>query len=212
MAKKEPSKAEVRVLVAKDVLKMLKSKRIKAQRGTYLIGDKKFQALLELLSQKEINPYWTKLDVTKQLPVPKACTACALGSCFIAALDRFNELKIGEFELYGRYPMRESYTGYLEQWFTRRQLNLIECAFEGGGRICEAALSPEDAHAAIRFRSNILADDVRGARAVLEAIMENIVNNKGTFKPKQEKKDENKLHKRAAKNANSTRRVRHARI
>jgi len=84
---KSLTKAEKRVLIAKDVLKLLGAKRFKAKTGNaYLRVNKN-------ITQKHID-----LPLEEILKTTKNCEACALGSLFYAHVNRFNQVKVHDLE------------------------------------------------------------------------------------------------------------------
>lgn len=113
------TKAEQRVVIAKDLLVRLKAKKFIAQQGTYL------RATLTLKEQS--NDGAEVRDVLKN----NLCRGCQIGGMFLCAVDRHNKLRltdIGGF-LGDDAPMRS----YLRRWFSKKQLEEVEDAFEGYG-------------------------------------------------------------------------------
>jgi len=141
----------------------------------------------------------------------ETCNVCALGAMFLARIERFNRIRwsqlaeeqtisaddprlpaevtmgISSFDyvtISGVNADRENIVEAFHGTFSDRQLNLIETAFEK--RYCFAdpaydddqASAPELYAAAIQF-----GEDHRNSRDRLQAIMQNIVDHKGTFKP-----------------------------
>lgn len=159
-------KAAERVVIAKDVLAQIKVKRLIPVNGTYL----------------DANTLVTTEDKDKelqQLLKAKPCDVCALGSLFVARIDKKNELKLNDCmsyldDLYPRtgtslHVSREIMVKYLSKVFTVEQMNLIENEFE------------RDRLAGTRgFRSRF-APAVYDSEDRLRLIMENIVVNGGTF-------------------------------
>lgn len=122
------SKAEVRVLICKDVIKHVKAKRLQTTAGTYfsLYNSKPIFQM-----DNQINAQWRKAS---------SCNVCALGGLFISAVDRFDKLKFSDLsstEFYQNSAFRsvdaepEDIQRYLKRWFTKPQMERIESAFEG---------------------------------------------------------------------------------
>jgi hypothetical protein len=173
-----PTKAEMRVVIAKDVIKQVKAKRIKPKRGVY-IGSSAFQkqfddAYAALYVKGVTGTAATKIKARK-VQVPKKCDACALGSCMISALDKYNKLNVGnlvnDLANFNAGWDREEIIKYLCRWFARHQLNLIEDAFEY--KEWHDTSSPP----------RTFGEKYPTSSKRLVAIMQNIIKNKGTFVP-----------------------------
>ena len=111
---------------------------------------------------------------------PKECSVCAIGAVFVCAVDRHDALKLST--VYKRDaggPDEATMLPYLKMWFTPKQLRLMETAFEG---TCyadrRARPSAYNLNRAYRFYNQF-----RRSSDIMEAIMNNVIDNKGTFKP-----------------------------
>lgn len=153
------SKPEKRVAIAKDVIAALKAKKYIAETGDYLD--------INIKDNKDWNVNQESLcsnDVT--------CNVCAIGALFTSKViisNNFNSDYI---------PSDDVMRKELSSYFSMPQLHLIESAFEGWekGSTTFSGNIPNDNHMEYYFEYN---DD--NDRMI--AIMENIVENKGTFKP-----------------------------
>lgn len=151
----EKQKADRRVLIAQDVLKLLKKKKtVKVMSGNAYLD--LTNAVPEADEKKELSKLLPKLITPK-----KPCTVCALGACFLAHVTRYNNLVVpyslsgqGGASLFGSVAREQ-----LSDVFDLIQLGDIEGYFESF------------------WGSQDIADD----RARLVAIMKNIIANKGTF-------------------------------
>lgn len=163
------------VLVAKDVLKLLDKKIIKAEKGTYLDYS---ESLEERVDPED---YWSPWQRKQDLPADlktylhklkpeKACRVCAIGSCFLARVYRKNEAPLEDFS---RAEMQDALAGV----FSENQLALIETAFEMSFSY-QNANTGEDAWNAIEFGRKYATEKGR-----LRAIMNNIIANGGEFVP-----------------------------
>lgn len=163
MADKETDAAAERVQIARDVIAQLAAKRIIAAGGSYIrwAGFRNQQAIGDM-------------DAKVQPPPPN-CKVCAIGAVFVCALDRHNELRLRDTN--GSTPDDDNMLRYLARWFDEYQLRLMECAFEGSD--VSDALPDDDAYAAVEFGEQHEHD----ADALMRAIMNNVIANKGTFKP-----------------------------
>lgn len=193
---KKLKKSEKAVLIAKDVLKWIKSKRIVVSPGTYV----KFPVNLNTRVGEQLQ------DVLPEVVTPEEpCTVCALGACFLASVARFNALeipKVGtkDWLLYP-YETKLYFTplqDHLHQAFSDEQLILIESAFEGRRMGAEhenlnqvkveVSIKKGDKAVAFgeqrRFREPSTWGAYRiNSEKVLTAICRNIIRNDGLFKP-----------------------------
>jgi hypothetical protein len=167
---------EQRVEIAKDVLRMMRSRRFVARRGTYM--ELEFSIARAVARDPRVR--LDKLFRDKSADQAMG-SVCAIGAVFCAALDKFGRLKgsdiqLGGFEHDGVKP--EKMLEYLSPWFSAPQLRLMELAFEhewhGGNRMP----SDEDYYNAKDF-----ASDGENAESAMEMIMKNVIENKGTFTP-----------------------------
>lgn len=106
------------------------------------------------------------------------CQACAIGSMAVAACQRFNGHTSGDLEDSAYEDLRTA----LEGVFFRKQLMMIECAFERTGAPAKGyGYKWEDGDMATLFGKQHPDPYDR-----LLAIMQNIIDNDGTFVPSQE--------------------------
>jgi hypothetical protein len=176
------SKPEQRVEIAADVLEWISTKRLVPRAGTYIMvydGPVAPENRLCTTDVEDINGY--------------SCTACALGGVF--ALTSFRTgLSIGA-AAKGGSPINDEMHEQLSPYFDRDQLALIECAFEQSeGFDYDLTISLEEARKARDFGVGVAGalnfykfqgpewDRERDAR-VMRAIMQNIIDNGGTFIP-----------------------------
>lgn len=167
------SPAGKRVAIAKDVIAALQSRQVYARSGVWVDLQKA--------------PNW---DVGVELqPVFQQanCDACALGACFVSAVKLGNNCKLTEDAKYDGFQFStpngdwgSDTTGMwsvLKRYFTERQLALIEFAFENGeGYYKDHDVANPDAASDFHYKYE---DDA----ARMTAIMQNIVDNNGTFRP-----------------------------
>lgn len=143
----ERGKQLARIAIARDVLKQLWYWNVR--QGIY------FGTVNILPAGKDLR------SVLKEIP-KKECSVCALGSCFLSFVSKYDRVTTGNL---GGMSINTIFTS-LKLIFEHQQLCLIECAFE---HRCS--------HPAGDFSSVYPNDD----KECLHAIMENIIANKGTF-------------------------------
>ncbi len=174
------TKAQKRVLVAKDVITQLKVGKFEARSGMFVTL-----------------PYVTRTkggDASLQVALlqdKQPCQCCALGSLVLSCTLFANKQTVSDgiaFEALGE--MLDGTTGFgvlkngFEKLFSERQFRLIEYAFENGdgyfgfsswedGKLSNGAIARAQDFSARHDDSTEL----------LVAIMKNIIKNKGTFKP-----------------------------
>lgn len=170
MVKQKKTKAEIRVAIAKDVIASLN--KIIPTNGIYFGIDYRFDRT-QLTKKKNSKVLAEKLK--------KNCEVCALGACFISAVKLTNEWDFSGLRFSGGYP-KLTLEAKLLDYFTQEQLELIECAFERCSSFGHN-LEYEKAANAASFKENIEDPTER-----LEAIMKNIISNKGSFRPNKHKK------------------------
>ena len=172
--KKRLTNAEKRVAIAEDVLENLD--RLIVRTGNYICGT----------LPEEVNPKDNAQEKVKAIQA--YCTVCALGACLLSHVRLWDRVMMGE--IVGTYPTQYLNVRYadttapLKRYFTQRQLNLIESAFEVRPLNKEYAASDEEIAQAMFFGRGYTGksyDIISKNR--LKAIMKNIVKNEGAFVP-----------------------------
>ena len=157
------AKAETRVRIARDVIAQIKAGR--------------FVAMVNRYFRCEVDGY-ADTDV-KTATAGKQCHVCALGSLFASTIDRFNSLELPAIKL-RLGTGRDETEAYLSKYFSPKQLDIIEAAYEG--EKFGYAATWEEARSAIQNFAHYTDNTHR-----MVAIMRNIIRNGGTFKPADEK-------------------------
>lgn len=187
------SPAKKRVAIARDVLAQIGS-RLRVTQGTYLSSQ-------QLIKARKSRGVTKSTQIQELFGKIETCNVCAKGALFICGIDKANKLKIADLETdathHGQFYGTDV-TNYLERFFDARQLELIESTFEITDMSKETLSrqserdwedEPSDDIAdAIEF-GNLFREDAYDedsevdTDALLRAIMENIIVNKGTFRP-----------------------------
>jgi len=68
---------------------------------------------------------------------------------------------------------------YLKKFFSEKQLAMMECAFERG----DGAASPSDIGDELFDQCQEFANDIEEPKERMRLVMENVILNKGTFRP-----------------------------
>ena len=156
--------AEKRVMVAKDCIERIKLKMVTP-------------ATSRILSI----PYG-EVDINRDTINSVECEVCAKGGLLTSFVGRVNNFNVDYFKIAGnsaKTPVHQK----LSEIFTYKQLSLIELAFEGSqyldfdNKNRRINFSNDTFKRAIRFLTNFDATER------LIKICENIIKNKGTFKP-----------------------------
>jgi hypothetical protein len=159
------SPAEKRVLIAKDVLAQMATKRIRPIYGKWLDG-------MNVLDK------YGNVDFSKQLDQSikdssTGCSACAAGAIFACAVLRKDAITVGEAgyddDGGGVYDGGNIWS-YLRGIFPAEMLDRIETAFEmdGGAQ-----------HAGEKYAS--FKPGIKSPNGRMKAIMQNIIKNRGEF-------------------------------
>jgi hypothetical protein len=172
------TKAEQRVQIAKDALKWIKKPNVKVKDKSSYFKINKGQEHLEIGT--DLNQHLKKIH----------CTVCAKGALFLSHVDRFDNCKIQPFVKGSSIPDTDfdderSIKHRLSKHFSASQLDMIECAFEreiiydSTRKLTNEPGQKENiAKACITFGKHHRKPVDR-----LEAILKNIVKNKGEFIP-----------------------------
>jgi hypothetical protein len=172
--------AEKRVLIAKDVIAQIKNGNFKAAGGTW-VRPMTARHLGNLSVEFGADASLRELVLTDKLG---KCDCCALGAMFMSCTLYNNKTTAEDFEQEvndGAFDFlvedKGSISNGLNTFFSPAQLRLIEMYFERG----YGAWSPRsDAETA---RVELWYETYSTDRSRLLAIMQNIVDNNGTFKP-----------------------------
>jgi hypothetical protein len=157
---KKATKAEKRVLIAKDVLNQIKNKKYIPKTGLWV--SRIFSNLKELKGYDSIQP---------SLMAPSLeCNCCALGAMMVSCI-RYRGQTTKRDVLQGAFQGDTLLAGCgnssgLQDLFSRTQMTEIEACFEGRG------------YHGLRFYKLFNEDEDR-----LVAICKNIIKNKGKFIP-----------------------------
>lgn len=155
------TKAQQRVAIAKDALKWIEAGALEPESGTYC--------------QAQKNPTTGSNNGSgggggTQLRdvVLGKCHVCAIGALFLAKAVHYDKVTVRDF-------WSGNYWDTLKQHFSQAQLDLVEAFFEGWQDDLKYGIV-----GALAFRSRHQDDTER-----LTLILQNIINNRGTFRPKQ---------------------------
>jgi len=164
---------EKRKQIAQDVINNINSKWIKPTTEKYFAAKikNKFEENIELNKILKDN-------VTN-------CEVCAIGAIFVAALDRHDKLKFKQADLAYKGVKLNTLVSddpdwmfkYLRRWFSKKQLRLMEYAFEGS-LFDDWNYKPNELKATKAFYIKH-----RSAKSRAIAIMENVIANDGKFIP-----------------------------
>jgi hypothetical protein len=182
------TRAQQRVTLAKDIIKNVISGKFIAEQGSYVsfnydnyVDNVRAQALI---ADARGSGTQDKLQMCQVFEAAEKCTVCGIGGAYVAAVLRADKLTLDRAGSLGNdVPMRK----YLDQFFSREQQALIECAFEGDStfqyishdsNVTGAQTTRAKARSASKFGQKFDEPDER-----LIAIMENVIENDGTFIP-----------------------------
>jgi len=169
-----------RMSIAKDVLASLEACSINVNTGNFVMLPRSMLYSVEVGQQLQ----------PSLLDPESRCSVCALGACFVSAVKLGNNFAVTAGHIDNPTLPFMDVKALLRKHFSVAQLQLIEIAFEEGRGWWkvdshELVISPRQFHAAQRFGSNASDRGSYHDRSAnkLKAIMNNIINNLGTFKP-----------------------------
>ncbi len=166
--------AEKRVAIARDVLKHVASRRIIPTHGAWVdsTGSGALVSAKNIKKDPELQELFASM---------KSCNACALGGMFMCAVEKADNLKVSDLQdvkvdgnIYEAGVEQEDVFDYMKKFFSVDQLTMIESAFEKNEGACYDEAGDD------------FAPDVEDAADRMRLVMENIIVNKGTFKPELE--------------------------
>lgn len=165
------TRTQKRVIIAQDCLDRIKLGQIEPSGG----------AFCNLSSDLEYSDESVKnlLNSSKRF----ICFACAKGSLFMSYIGRVNKTNFNQIESDNSINDRDH--SKLLEIFSLRQLALIEYVFEGWQPILydkQGNLIDFDESKVADFRFRVLRKKRNSQEALIKAICENIIQNKGTFK------------------------------
>lgn len=167
------TKSEQRVTIAKDVIKLLSTKKLAAY-STYLdLGDLDYELSEIVDGDERCRTYaekYAKVDaslVVEQALTTESCQVCGIGSLFVAALRRNDKMPLAKLIDGYAGSARPMEVKYLKKWFGDAELATVEEYYEQNGNS--------------DYDSPIRQEDDNDKR--LKMIMQNIVSNKGRFDP-----------------------------
>ena len=175
------NKKEARLAIARDIIRHVKSHRLMATRGVYLSvhdWDKDIESSFEQIA--------TSLQA-KDAPI--RCDVCGIGAACMVAVGLYDDapeleadwnLDYTEFGHVSNIGVSSAdMKAVLNKWFSPKQLDLIECAFEETTDFRDGKSSK-----AARIKAAVFCPDhSHSGEAAMEAIYQNIIDNDGTFKP-----------------------------
>ena len=176
--------ADKRVTIARDVIAALDAQRLTARcnaYGRFLIKN------YSEMSFDESEAVYASDAQTVLAEGKLECSACALGSLFVCAVERMNAINVLALQSTPATGMHR----YLADVFSSEQLDLIEAAFEGQAyarserfRYCDREEDSVLLQAAVSFVCESKARDFDfDADDCMRRIMSNIIANQGEFIP-----------------------------
>lgn len=155
-----------RVIICYDALLQLRQKKILPKTGCYLepLGVPK------IVETEPMDKTLNKIQ----------CEACALGTIFASRVSCFDGLSNEEVGFGWGGVCYDPMFADLEQYFDSQQLHLIEACFEG----CFVSDTNPKTEKEFDLIEKFF-DKYQTAESRLIAILKNIINNEGTFKPEQ---------------------------
>jgi hypothetical protein len=187
---KRLTKPQMRVVIAKDVLAALDAKKFKANTGDYLYlsseKEKEWAKSALKLDMDAQSYHIERYKLSSDLPrvpikAPKECSVCAIGSVFVAAVDRFD--KLTPRDAFDTIIQDDSATMimYLSKWFSEDQLRLMEAVFEESAGIGVFSIEEEKKLDDLLYELQKELPEWGKAEYRMRWIMKNIIKNKGTF-------------------------------
>lgn len=181
------TKAEKRVLIAQDVIAQIEAKIMIGASGNYVKNINLIEGSVWDMDDDGVKENYEKIA---------SCNVCAMGACVMSVTKFNNKLLFSDTR---EIEDNKKAQGLMAELFSKKQLYLIESAFEGVDDDCirlainmgynPKQITDKEKEACNVFYTHFggLPNHVSGGDVVetkrLLAIMKNIVKHKGTFKP-----------------------------
>ncbi len=167
---KKLSKPEQRIAIAQDVLDQIKAKRYIATSGRWISFEEEKGTYLSQFSPTDsIQGLFEKKELT-------TCQCCGLGALFMSCINLNNNTTVENYNYesddLATAISEETLSNGLNEIFSYEQLRLIESYFEGA----DGAFLDDKRNAINFYYEN--CEEER-----LKLVMENIIENEGTFVP-----------------------------
>jgi len=186
---KKPStntSAQMRVIIAKDILAQIESRRYCPAEGSWIAGSNMIGDLDCYIEDRlNENKNYSKIDIRGYVNKVKKCSVCALGAIFMSQVSKFGGVTFdGNFTPTSAFfnVFEDLDCSPLKKYFSVSQLELIEACFEG----LAGAHSGDVAKSSDRVSAQAYYTCYKNATKRMITIMNNIIRNKGTFVPSQD--------------------------
>lgn len=207
------SPAMKRVTIAQDVVDLIYAKKLVPKSGTWVADAKARDRDSALSTFRQASLFRGKEELAENAQLKdllsdvEQCNACAVGAVFYCTVMRANDVTVEDVRS-GRDDSKhlsiqsfDQMTGYLGKFFAKRQLHLMELAFERGeggtdeditffGLVAtrmfqKVVLNPEQDDLKDSFDEDDMewSSDKTTDEERLLMIMQNVIDNKGTFVP-----------------------------
>lgn len=167
------SKSEKQIAVAKDVLDRIKFNQLRPTQSRFC----QFDYLS--VEGNPLNPIINSVTNT--------CCVCAKGGLFLSYIGIVNDYSVSRDGFKNAVENNSKEMGLLSKIFSKRQLSMIETAFEGGYfKDWNENLSQETLIKCYAFNNKHMKGKngiLKDGTSVLVAICKNIIKNKGKFNP-----------------------------
>lgn len=169
------SKAEQKVIIAKDVIANIKSAKYIASSGRYITA----------IYNKKGEPVSDEYGVKEKWATIKSCEVCGVGACLMSITKFKNNLTVGDLPV-DVDGFEKKHKALLKSVFTPRELCMIEVMFEGkyrpnitnvGRDEMGADLDEITANKCLTFHDR--TSNMFNSNKLLIAIMQNIINSNG---------------------------------
>jgi len=167
------TKVKKRVAIAKDVIKQIDAKLLIPEAATYFTP--KDHSMFYDYANEELSPFF----------YTEKCNACAIGSLFISQIRKEDNFKLDkDCDIDDERDMRVK----LRKYFTPLQLSMIETAYMQNIYFAEKVNLKKYSLIITRCKKYRKKNKLKefttpNDSKALKLIMQNLIDNKGTFKP-----------------------------
>ena len=163
-------KADARVAIALDVIETILIGRMTPKSGYGYLSVKE--------ASKEGNSSYEALALSVKRRGKTKCRVCAIGAAALCAIGLYDDAEVMEKGFYAGGASEQEMREVLSKWFSGQQVDLLESAFE-----CSKFNERDETAESSILRAVRFGERYENAEERLIAIMENIIKNKGLFRP-----------------------------